>query len=148
METSATPRRAYRRYGSALWTRIEEDFRKGETAPFLSARYGPSPGTIYNRSRREGWSKKAQAEAAPVPEGEQTPIPRAETVREAAQLAGRQAAEEMSAGRPRAASEFAKLAELLSRVADRLEPAVIEGEPDVFEILRARLDEADAGGGV
>lgn len=147
METSTAPRRAYRRYSDAVWDRIKEDFRKGETAPYLSGRYGPSAGTIYNKSRQQGWSKKAQAEAEPLPERDKVAIPRAETVREAARLAGRQAADEMSAGRPRAASEFAKLAELLSRVADRLEPAVVEGEADVFEILRARLDRIDAGQG-
>ncbi|WP_296819235.1 hypothetical protein [Brevundimonas sp.] len=142
--TQEQPKRTYVKVDALVWERIREEYLGGETARVLEEHYGPSRNTIYNRSRTEGWTKAANPRERPPPAPET--MREARSPREAATAAAGQAAHALATGRIRSAAEFARLAEVLARVAERLEPAAEtnaepdpDGGEDVIELLTARL---------
>lgn len=154
----------YFKGSETVWALVRRGYLAGETARVLAERYGPSRHTIHKRAQQKGWTKKALKEAQdaeplrppPVriqgPESDQEPVRQAEPAspREAAVAAAGRAAAEMFAGRPVAAVEFARLAEALARVADRLGPvhaaeAETDDGEDILTVLKARLADLRAG---
>lgn len=150
-ETDHRPRRnPYRIRGKRTWTLIRERYLAGESAPWLGEVFDVTEAAIRQRITREGWSKRALAEAAPPAaadagleavvgaalEGELEP-------REAARLALGEAVKLLREGRMTLAGEAARVADVMGRAAARLgdEVPAEAGEPDeaAFEAVRRKV---------
>ena len=143
------PRRNYKIRCRRTWTLIRERYLAGESAPRLAAVFDVTEAAIRARAGRQGWTKRALAEAmAPVPAN----VGPAEVIagpldgdlkpREAARLALNEAVTLLRGGRMGLAGEAARVADVMGRAAARLgeEPAEAE-EPDeaAFEAVRRKV---------
>lgn len=148
MTRKTTPPKTYRMLSDEEWEPIERAYRQGVTAGVLERRHGISRVTLYARAARGGWTKRQLRDEAapPVLDGEpedQGPAP--ETPREAALAAVERAARALMKGETAGAADLARVAEVLARVSERLEPvggAVVEVDDgmDGLAALKARLD--------
>jgi hypothetical protein len=143
------PRRNYRFASERTWTLIRERYLAGESAPRLAEVFDVTEAAIRARAGRQGWTKRALAEATPVEpadaglaeviagqlDGDLTP-------REAARLALNEAVKLLRGGRMGLAGEAARVADVMGRAAARLtDEAEDAGEPDeaAFEAVRRKV---------
>lgn len=59
----AKPSSSYHRASSRTWALIRAAYLSGLSAPALAARFGVSEGAVRKRAGREGWTKRAYAQA-------------------------------------------------------------------------------------
>lgn len=144
------PRRNYKIRSARTWTLIRERYLAGESAPRLAEVFDVTEAAIRARAGRQGWTKRAMAEAMPVEpadagladviagqlDGDLTP-------REAARLALNEAVKLLRGGKMALAGEAARVADVMGRAAMRLgEAAEAEAEePDeaAFEAVRRKV---------
>lgn len=150
-ETDSRPRRKpYRIRCERTWTLVRERYLAGESAPRLSEVFDVSMPAIRKRAGRQGWTKRALAEATPVApvDGELAEAVAAHrnddlTATEAARLALGEAVRLMREGRMSLAGEAARVADVMARAAARLDGTAAEdpGEPDeaAFEAVRRKV---------
>jgi hypothetical protein len=162
MEKTEPPRRRnpYRIRADRVWALIRPRYLRGESAPRLAEVFNVTEYAIRQRIRREGWSKRAlaEAEAAGMPEPEEALAELAaeaeaeaagtmdgaeRDARAAARLALDRAVGLMRAGQMSGAAEAARVADVMARAAARLDgdgPAD-PGEPDqaAFEAVRRKV---------
>lgn len=135
IETKTKTRAPYRYHSDKVWALIREGYLEGRSARALAEMFGATVAAIRARIQREGWSKRALAEARAeaivaamtptVKSGDQTvadleprpPIEPREAVRAAVETAVRW----MRAGQLGQAAEAARLADVLGRAVGRLE---------------------------
>ena len=144
------PRRNYKIRSERTWTLIRERYLAGESAPRLAEVFDVTEAAIRARAGRQGWTKRAMAEATSVApadagladviagqlDGDLTP-------REAARLALGEAVKLIRSGRMGLAGEAARVADVMGRAAARLgdEAAAEPEEPDeaAFEAVRRKV---------
>lgn len=151
MTRTDTPRRRqnYKFRSKQTWTLIRERYLAGESAPRLAEVFDVTEAAIRARAGRQGWTKRAVAEAMPVEpadaglaaafaellDGDITP-------REAARLALAEAVKLLRDGKMGLAGEAARVADVMGRAAGRLGDALVEAEePDeaAFEAVRRKV---------
>ena len=152
MEQTHTPKRrnVYKFRSQRTWTLIRERYLAGESAPRLAEVFDVTEAAIRARAGRQGWTKRAMAEAMAVEpadaglagviagqlDGDLTP-------REAARLALGEAVKLLRGGKMGLAGEAARVADVMGRAAARLgdEAAADAGEPDeaAFEAVRRKV---------
>jgi hypothetical protein len=160
-KTDPTARRnSYRIRADRAWALIRARYLRGESAPRLAEVFKVTEAAIRQRIRREGWSKRALAEAeeAGMPEPEEALAElaaEAETraagamdgaeldPRAAARMALAKAVRLMREGRMTGAAEAARVADVMARAAARLDGdgGFDPGEPDeaAFEAVRRKV---------
>lgn len=144
------PRRNYNIRSRRTWILIRERYLAGEGAPRLAEVFDVTEAAIRARAGRQGWTKRAMAEATPMEpadaaltavitgqlNGEMTP-------REAARLALGEAVKLLRGGKMGLAGEAARVADVMGRAAMRLgETVAAEAEePDeaAFEAVRRKV---------
>lgn len=140
-ETETKTRENYRIRGKRVWALARAGYLAGESARAVAERLGLTEYAIRKRISREGWSKRALAEAeeagvpdpppdtgwcaaslvaAAVPEAPETPDGEGPAPREAARAALEAAGRMMREGRMTAAAEAARVADVMARAAARL----------------------------
>jgi hypothetical protein len=151
MDQTDTPKRRndYRIRSQRAWTLIRERYLAGQSAPRLAEVFDTTEAAIRARAGREGWTKRAMAEAMPVEpadaglaeviagqlDGDLTP-------REAARLALGEAVKLIRGGKMGLAGEAARVADVMGRAAARLgDEAADPGEPSEaeFEAVRRKV---------
>lgn len=153
MRKSETPntRKTYVKLHQRAWDQIRIEWIGGKTAPWLCDKYGMAERTLHARQHREGWTRKALAERAPLPPVAMELDEILEvlslddmTPRVAARMALDAAVRLVCAGRMAMANEASRVADRLARTAARLE-AVTHDEEDtpsdeaVLAAVRARV---------
>jgi hypothetical protein len=158
MDQTETPKRRndYRIRSERAWTLIRERYLAGQSAPRLAEVFDTTEAAIRARAGRQGWTKRAMAEAMPV---EPADAGLAEAVagqlngdltpREAARLALGEAVKLIRSGKMGLAGEAARVADVMGRAAARLgdEAADLEPSEAEFEAVRRKVmgwDEAGA----
>lgn len=147
--SNPTPKRArkpYTYFSERVWARCRQAYLDGDSARLVSERFGPTVHAIRKRIRREGWTKRSLlvAQEAALPELEETAAAPSDP-RAAARAALDEAVRLMRRGRMAAAMEAARVADVMSRAATRLdggsEGAGAEPEDDeaAFEAVRAKV---------
>jgi hypothetical protein len=151
MEQTDTPphRRNYRIRCDRVWAVIRGRYLAGESAPRLAEVFDVSEAAIRKRAQREGWTKRAAAEAMPFEpadaglaaviegqlDGDLTP-------REAARLALNEAVKLVRGGKMGLAVEAARVADVMGRAAARLgDEGPVDMGPDeaAFEAVRRKV---------
>lgn len=153
-------RASYRKHGERVWALARERYLAGGSARQVSEALGMTECAIRMRIYREGWTKRALAEAVaegvvaaaradaaagdaglagpPVEDEGEAPDARA-----AARAALDEAVRLMRGGRMAAAAEAARVADVMARAAARLDGdgPVDPGEPDeaAFEAVRRKV---------
>ena len=151
MDQTDTPQRRndYRIRSKRAWTLIRERYLAGQSAPKLAEVFDTTEAAIRKRAQREGWTKRAVAEAMPVEpadaglaeviagqlDGDLTP-------REAARLALGEAVKLIRGRKMGLAGEAARVADVMGRAAARLgDEAAADLEPSeaAFEAVRRKV---------
>ena len=153
-------RTPYRYRGPQTWAAAREAYLAGETAASVGARLGLTAGAIHQRSRREGWQRKAlgvlsEADAlqpappadAPAAAAPEAPAPAGPppTAGEALDLALAAAAGHLRSGRTEAAATVLRLGETLVRLveaAQRQRAYTLEDALCASAQLRERVEAA------
>lgn len=149
--SNPTPKRArkpYTYFSERVWARCRKAYLDGDSARLVSERFGPTVHAIRKRISKEGWTKRsllvAQEVAQPELNAEETAAAPSDP-RAAARAALDEAVRLMRRGRMAAAMEAARVADVMSRAATRLdggsEGAGAEPEDDeaAFEAVRAKV---------
>ena len=147
--SNPTPKRArkpYTYFSERVWARCRKAYLDGDSARLVSERFGPTVHAIRKRISKEGWTKRSLlvAQEAALPEPEETAAAPSDP-RAAARAALDEAVRLMRRGRMAAAMEAARVADVMSRAATRLdggsEGAGAEPEDDeaAFEAVRAKV---------
>ena len=149
-------RNPYRIRSPRIWALVRMRYLRGESAPRLAEAFGVTEYAIRRRIAREGWSKRALAEAEaacmPEPEEVEAELEAAEAAGEAedwqvdpmaaARAALGRAARLMRKGEVAGAAAAARVADVMARAAARLEGDGGAGEePDeqAFEAVRRKV---------
>ena len=151
MEPTDTPRRRndYKFRSERTWTLIRERYLAGQSAPRLAEVFDVTEFAIRARAGRQGWTKRAMAEAMPVEPADAGLVgvvtgemDGALTPREAARLALGEAVTLLRGGKMGLAGEAARVADVMGRAAARLgDEAAADVEPDeaAFEAVRRKV---------
>jgi hypothetical protein len=151
MEQTDTPKRRndYKIRSQRAWTLIRERYLAGQSAPRLAEVFDTTEAAIRARAGREGWTKRAMAEAMPVEPADAGlseviagQLDGGLTPREAARLALGEAVKLIRGGKMGLAGEAARVADVMGRAAARLgDEAADPGEPREaeFEAVRRKV---------
>lgn len=142
-------RKPYTYFNERVWARARQAYLDGDSARLVSERFGPTEYAIRGRISREGWTKRSllvdQEAALPELDADESAAAAPSDPRAAARAALDEAVRLMRLGRTAAAMEAARVADVMSRAAARLdggsEGAGAEPEDDeaAFEAVRTKV---------